>query len=221
MTAAFDVKKLLQQPDLPQIMRQVVTILQSEESKRLEFYDWIDESMKAEFINGEIIVHSPAKLKHTRIRENLSRILSIYALRHKTGIILGEKAMVHLTRNSYEPDIAFWNNEKSEKFDDEQSLFPAPDFVVEILSKGTKKRDKGIKMQDYALHHIKEYWIINPDKNLIEQYLLVKPTDTVYTLSKKVSIEGTIDCVVMAGLNIPLAAIFTDIENLPFIMQLL
>ena len=36
-------------------------------------------------------------------------------------------------------------------------IFPARDFVVEILSKSTAKKDKGIKHQDYAAHEIREY----------------------------------------------------------------
>jgi Uma2 family endonuclease len=59
-------------------------------------------------------------------------------------------------------------------------LFPAPDFVVEILSKGTARKDKGIKKEDYALHGVKEYWIIDPIKQTIEQYLLINLTDTEY-----------------------------------------
>jgi len=37
------------------------------------------------------------------------------------------------------------------------SLYPAPNFVIETLSKGTKAKDKGVKFDDYALNGISEY----------------------------------------------------------------
>ena len=41
-------------------------------------------------------------------------------------------------------------------------LFPAPDFAVEVLSPSTQKNNRGIKFDDYALHNVSEYWIIDP-----------------------------------------------------------
>jgi Uma2 family endonuclease len=37
------------------------------------------------------------------------------------------------------------------------------------LSEGTKKRDRGVKFQDYQAHNIEEYWIIDPDHQTVEQ----------------------------------------------------
>ena len=62
------------------------------------------------------------------------------------------------------PDICFWSKEKADGFLDDQMIFPAPDFVVEILSKSTTKNDRTIKHQDYAAHGIREYWIIDPNR---------------------------------------------------------
>ena len=45
--------------------------------------------------------------------------------------------------------------------------------MVEILSKSAAKKDRGIKHQDYAAHGIGEYWIINPHRKSIDQYILI------------------------------------------------
>ncbi|GAB2598351.1 Uma2 family endonuclease [Spirosoma areae] len=39
---------------------------------------------------------------------------------------------------------------------------PAPDLVIEVLSKSTARRDRGVKFTDYAANGIAEYWIVNP-----------------------------------------------------------
>ena len=74
--------------------------------------------------------------------------------------------MISLTRNDYEPDICYFNKEKSQHFTDDQLLFPAPDLVVEVLSKSTEQTDRTIKFKDYENHNVLEYWIIHPiEKN--------------------------------------------------------
>ena len=46
--------------------------------------------------------------------------------------------------------------------------------MVEILSKSTEKKDRGVKFNDYESHNVEEYWIIDTNKKVIEQYLLQK-----------------------------------------------
>ena len=48
----------------------------------------------------------------------------------------------------------------------------APDFVAEILSPGTAKRDRGHKKNVYERYGVREYWIVNPVERSIEQYVL-------------------------------------------------
>ena len=80
--------------------------------------------------------------------------------------------MITLQRNDYEPDICFFDKQKAKYFKEGQRLFPAPDFVVEILSKGTKKNDRTVKFQDYEANGVIEYLIIDPIKKVVELYRL-------------------------------------------------
>ena len=121
--------------------------------------------------------------------------------------------MISLTRNDYEPDICFFNAEKAATFTADQMLFPAPDFVVEILSRKTARNDRGIKKQDYAAHGIKEYWIIDTQKERVEQYLLLNKDDTDYFMPYIYTIDEDIESRVIAGFNIAVRAIFDDTAN--------
>jgi len=80
--------------------------------RREQFYDDIDETVKAEFINGEVIIHSPVKRRHNNARKYLSLLLDVYTRSNDLGEVQDEKIMIHLSRNSFEADIAFWNQEK-------------------------------------------------------------------------------------------------------------
>lgn len=84
------------------------------------------------------------------------------------------------------------------------SSYPVPDFVVEVLSDSTGKRDRGIKMEDYALNGVQKYWLVSPDRREVEQYI---PEDSAFRLKEKTG-HGTVCCVVLSGLEIPVQAIF-------------
>ena len=72
MTAQELVKSVLQSPSASKVSQNSQLALKKEQKKRLAFYKTIDENMKAEFINGEIVVHSPVRSKHNTILGQLS-----------------------------------------------------------------------------------------------------------------------------------------------------
>ena len=151
------IEQLRQKPNLNILVDELNEIVKEEKKKREEFYNTITESDKAEFINGEVIMHSPVKLENAEASGLLWLLMKSYCMKHKLGQVHTEKIMIQLTRNSYEPDIVFFNKEKSKTFISKQILFPAPDFIAEILSSSTEGNDRNIKFVDYAIHGVKEY----------------------------------------------------------------
>jgi Uma2 family endonuclease len=165
------IAELKQLPELAIILERLEREMQEEAQKRTEFYNLVHENVKAEFINGDIVYHSPVMRRHWKVSMNVSRELSYHAKKYNLGEVGVEKVMISLTRNDYEPDIVFFSNEKARLFTKEKMHFPAPDLVIEILSDSTEKNDRNIKFRDYASHGVKEYWIIDADKAILEQYI--------------------------------------------------
>jgi Uma2 family endonuclease len=211
------ISEILKEPDAYFLLQEAHTALDNEKARRIAFYNDITEQEKVEFINGEIIVHSPVMKRHNSSTVLLSRLMSIYSDIHQLGFVGIEKIMITLTRNDYEPDICFFRKEKSDSFIEKQTLFPAPDFIIEILSEGTKKRDRGVKFQDYQSHKIEEYWIIDPDHQTIEQYHLEEDG---YELILKSS-EGNIKSFVMTDFQIPIQSVFDEGINLETLKKLM
>jgi Uma2 family endonuclease len=199
---------IMTRPDAVLQFQALQKALIDEKERRTAFQQWLDEDKKAEFINGEIVLHSPVKVRHLRASSLLTMLLSVFCSKRQLGVVYVEKALVSLTRNDYEPDICFWRTEIAATFTDDQMLLPAPDFIVEILSRKTAKNDKGIKRIDYAAHGIKEYWIIDPNKQTVEQNWLRQPTDTTYYLPELWRIDDDITSIVLSDFTIPVRAIF-------------
>lgn len=162
--------RILDTPQAPLILQQAQAILNDEHRKRQAFYEWLDEDKKAEFINGEIVVHSPALDRHNSAMLFLATLLNMYVNDQKLGFVRAEKALIELTRNSYEPDVCYFGLAKAAQISDDQLYYPAPDFIAEVLSKSTEKNDRETKFADYAAHAVAEYWIIDPMRRTIEQY---------------------------------------------------
>ena len=193
---------ILQSPKLPDYVEELKRVLAEEEIKRNEFYDWLDEDKRAEFISGETIIHSPARLLHMVVLKKLTRVIDDFVEANKSGIVLTEQALVRLKRSDVMPDLAFWKNQS---FASDTKVFPAPDFIIEVLSKSTAKYDRIKKKEEYALNNITEYWIVDADFKTIEQYVLENEK---YKLKEKLS-HGTIQCKVLMGLEIDLTHIFS------------
>ena len=54
----------------------------------------------------------------------------------------------------------------------DNAIYGAPDLIVEVLSPGTEKRDRGYKKNLYERCGVREYWIVDPVSLSVEVYLL-------------------------------------------------
>jgi len=202
-------EQLVRSPRLRLYARRIQDILAEEQTQRQRFYDTVAEDAKAEFINGEILIHSPVKLEHNRVSKLLLVLLDTYVSTRDLGFVGHEKLMISLTRNDYEPDICFFGKPKAEHFTPDQVRFPAPDFIAEVLSDSTEANDRGIKFQDYAAHDVAEYWIVDSAQQMVEQYCL---QEGAYHLMFKVN-SGVLKSVAVPGFVLPVRAIFDRQEH--------
>ena len=182
----------------------------AERAIRRRFYAEMTPELKVEFIGGQIIMHSPARNVHLDVTKFTLHLIDIYVCHKNLGQVKSEKCLVSFPRNDYEPDIVFFGKEKSKKLKPGTMRFPVPDFIVEVLSESTEARDRGIKFDDYAAHGVAEYWIVDAERRVIEQYLL---RDGSYQLEVKAS-TGEIRSTAIPGFIAPVKAFFLAEENL-------
>jgi len=214
------VTDLLEAPDAKLVIERVQAILANEATRRRAFREWLRDDVKAEFINGEIIMHSPVKRRHLNATKYLENLLLNFVMRHDLGTVDSEKALIGLTRNDYEPDICYWNTETAASFEDDQMEHPAPDLIVEILSKSTTGRDRGVKFEDYSAHGVNEYWIIDPVRKSVEQYQLDEATMAFASVATLYN-DDVINAITIPGFTIPINAIFDKRANMAALQTLL
>ncbi len=147
-----------------------------------DYLTW-DDGKRWEIIEGKLYPlefgddpqnMSPApKRKHQKISGNLARAIGNY--------LLGKSCEVYeapfdvrfveedLSETVLQPDISVFCDQS--KLDD-RGAKGAPDWIIEILSPSTDFRDKSIKAFLYQKHMVKEYWLVDPDKQLVVAYKL-------------------------------------------------
>lgn len=158
-----------------------------------DYLSWKLEEM-VELIRGKIFRMSPApNTRHQRIYSDLYKIFlraeddigNCSMWQAPTDVYLvhaGEDFMK--TRNVVQPDIFIACDPTKIH---EKGCFGAPDFVVEILSPSTSKKDASLKLELYREYGVREYWMISVEERMIFVYLLNESGEYV---PQKPAVEG-------------------------------
>jgi Uma2 family endonuclease len=128
-----------------------------------EFLQWAGEGTRAEWVNGEVIVHMPPTDLHQATLGFLHVLLSLFVQFLKLGRlwIAPFEMRILSGRSSRAPDILFVTNEHLDRLTGERLVGPA-DLVVEIISDDSVQRDRREKFREYREEGVSEYWIIDP-----------------------------------------------------------
>jgi Uma2 family endonuclease len=174
--------------DLGRLSDRPSSLLTLEQFKRL-----VRDGMKADLINGVMIVTTPASYTHERLFGFLMRLVGDYAEAKDLGVILGSRSLVEVgPRDGYEPDLCFVAQNRLDIIN-ETSITGPPDLVIEIISPSTRRHDAYAKKQGYARLGVLEYWLIDPDNRAVAFYRL---TESGY-------VEGPIEGGVYHSLAVP------------------
>lgn len=144
------------------------------------FADYLvwEENEHIELLNGELIMMAPPSTRHQLISGELFRQLANFLEGKKCrvfhapfGVRLFEEKndKPENIQTVFEPDISvICDLNKLDKY----GCKGAPDFIIEILSPSTQKHDRIIKLQQYQRAGVKEYWIVSPEDETVQIFLL-------------------------------------------------
>jgi len=157
------------------LRRRLLELLAVEERPRMtyeEFLAWADEDTLAEWVDGEVVMYSPASLRHQEINGFLSQVIGLYVEQQKAGQVLLPPFQMKLDAlHGREPDLLFVATEHLDRLRNTYLDGPA-DLVIEITSSESLARDRGEKFYEYAQGGVPEYWLIDPDAQWAEFYHL-------------------------------------------------
>lgn len=167
--------------------------LKQEQLYTTDYIESLPEGERAELIDGVLYNMAPPNRKHQRISSQVHTAINNY-IDSKKGSCQAYAApfavYLHQDDLTYvEPDISVICD--PEKLND-KGCSGSPDWIIEITSKTTKQYDYSTKLAAYWNAGVREYWIINPLKNMVtvnyfadmDEYLPVN-----YTFQDKIKVN--------------------------------
>jgi Uma2 family endonuclease len=144
-----------------------------------DFLALCDEDTLAEWVDGEIIMTSPASERHQDIARFLMILMSDYVEYKNLGKVIMPPFQIKLGKNlpGREPDLLYISNARVDHIKNTYMDGPA-DMVIEIISEESESRDRDKKFFEYEAAGIPEYWLIDPIRQQAEFYRIA--TDNHY-----------------------------------------
>lgn len=137
-----------------------------------EFHDWCDPDVRAEWVDGEVILLSPVNVPEFRLNLWLCNLLSMVA-GPDVGEVFGIEVQIRLPsiKQRRNPDVFFVARSRA-NIVKHNFVDGAPDLIMEIVSPDSESRDWRDKYIDYEKSGVREYWVIDPSSRRVEAYTL-------------------------------------------------
>lgn len=133
-----------------------------------EFLAWADEDMLAEWVDGRVVMASPASRRHQELVGFLTSILRSFVDSRRLGVVLSAPFQMKLEQGR-EPDLLFLAQEHVDRLQETYLDGPA-DLAIEIVSRESVARDRGDKFYEYEAGGVPEYWLIDSERQWAEFY---------------------------------------------------
>ena len=149
----------------------------------------LPDGQRAELIDGQLYMMAPLTRKHQQILLSVSRKIADYIDKNNGSCevdIAPFAVFLNADEKNYvEPDISVVCS--LEKLTD-KGCIGAPDWIIEIVSPGSRRMDYYTKLFKYRTAGVREYWIVDPEKNRITVYNFESEDTTEYTFSDSVKV---------------------------------
>ena len=145
------------------------------EQLKLNYEDYLNlpqDGKRHEIIDGEHYMTPAPQTRHQIVTVNLLGIWLHYLKENDIGQIMLAPTDVVLSETTVlQPDLLFIRKDR-EHIIKKNFIEGPPDLVIEILSPGSEKLDRFTKMKYYAMFGVPEYWLIDYETRILEQYIL-------------------------------------------------
>lgn len=166
-----------------------------------------DDGLRHELIDGEHYVTPTPILRHQRLLGRLHLALAEYARAHPGcgEALLSPFDIVFSKWDVVEPDLMFIAGDQPQILT-EKNIVGAPALVVEILSPSTRKRDQTLKLRLFEKNGVREYWMVDPDRNVVT--INRRIAEASFTALDPLGVGAVLTTPLLPGWTLPLGQLF-------------
>ncbi|WP_028487669.1 Uma2 family endonuclease [Thiothrix lacustris] len=161
--------------------------------------------IKHEYVEGQVYAMAGAKINHNKIVRNMSSLLWNHLRHQPCEPLSGDMLVKTLGKRFRYPDVVVVCDDDPSK---DERVIESPILIIEVLSKSTRKKDKGEKRLEYlAIPSLLEYVLIEQDFAEIEvQRRSASWQSSYYFLGDEVVLESV-------NASLPVEAIYERVKN--------
>lgn len=155
---------------------------------------------RREFIDGELYMPPAPEPDHQNALGNLHTDVKIYLRQNPIGRVFFAPLDVVIAAKLCQPDLLYIRNERLEIIQPKQ-IEGAPDWIVEVVSPTSRKRDFETKKALYLENGVREYWVVAQDGQVVWVFTPDNPGGEVYG-------KGQLEPSPLPGLKINIPSLF-------------
>lgn len=129
-----------------------------------EFEAFAGEDLKAEYLRGVMVVHSPASFAHEDRQVFLLTLLRLYTEAYDLGKVVGGNALFRTGSWQFAPDVMVIGREAQVTA---KRVEGVPLLAIEILSESTRDYDLREKRSAYREIGVPEIWWVDPEERTV------------------------------------------------------
>jgi Uma2 family endonuclease len=158
-----------------------------------------------EIVDGELFVSPAPRPLHQRIVGNIFAALRQHVRQHRLGEVFVAPVDVVFDKGTVlQPDVLFVSTSRLHNIG-EDNLSGAPDLAVEVISESTKRLDREVKLKQYALYGVSEYWLVDPEGKNVE---ILRLRGEEYELAERLGFGDTLISPLLPGLKLAVAGLW-------------
>lgn len=136
----------------------------------------VPEGVSAEVVGGELITAPRPHPRHGSAQAVLSAEITAPFQLGRGGPggwwILIEPDVFFGPHDIVAPDLVGWRKDRVPAFPDEQPISIRPDWICEVLSPRTARRDRTVKSDLYLRAAVPHFWLVDPQARTLEAFEL-------------------------------------------------
>ncbi|MDZ7935503.1 MAG: Uma2 family endonuclease [Emticicia sp.] len=177
--------------------------------KLLTYNDYVKltppDSGNFELLNGRIFFMASPKPSHQDVSSLLHTFLGFYIVQNKLGkLFTAPMDVIFTEHDTFQPDLLFISKERLNIIG-ENKIEGSPDMVVEILSPSNNDTEMSYKKHIYEVSGVKEYWLINVEKQTLKLY---KQVDNELRWQRDIQKNEVLKSEIIQGFELELSKIF-------------
>ena len=154
------------------------------------------KGLRREVMDGELFVSATPTDWHQIVVKNMGRLVDVHMLSFARGerpgkTFIAPMGLVLEPGDGVEPDFMYVSRDRAElKPSFAREVLVVPDWVVEVLSPSTAKRDRTTKFEYYKRHGVLEYWLVDPRSQQVIVFHFLDNTEQTFEQGETIRVSS-------------------------------